>query len=334
MRSTNYASARRAEDDGLPHNDLGPELNAIFWLLTSLSLAFVGLRIYCKLSRGRRLWWDDYMLIASWVCVSASTTSVCVALDYGKHGYDMRPENLPKMPFVAVFAGFFSVLAATLSKTSFALTLLRLSERWMRVAIWFIIVTLNAIMGTAMLFMWIKCKPVARIWDKSVDGTCISEKKIIYLFQWSAGYSGAMDVVLALFPTVILWKWTMSKRDKFGVIIAMSMGIVAGIASFVKCAMLPNLAGDPSRSPDTVAVTIWGSAEGAITIMAASLPVLRALIRGNSGAGSATPARLYVNDERRLTAGRSSETLEMPQLSPFPKTMELRSISPLTFMKA
>lgn len=182
-------ASKKASTDHLPHDDLGPLLNTVFWTLTSLAFVFMTLRLYCKYLRGRRLWWDDYVLIASWIalCVSAATTTVCVALDYGKHSYDMRPENLPKMPFIAVFAGFFSVLAASWSKTSFALTLLRLSERWMRIMIWFIIITLNAIMGTAMLFMWVKCRPFAKIWDDSIRGTCISPAKIVILYQWSAG---------------------------------------------------------------------------------------------------------------------------------------------------
>ena len=160
--------------------------------------------------------------------VSASTTSVCVALDYGKNSYDMRPENLPKMPFVAVFAGFFSVLAAAWSKTSFALTLLRLSQGWMKAVIWFLIVTLNAIMGTAMLFMWIKCHPFARVWDERLDGWCIDPKKIILLYQCSAGYSGAVDVILAFFPWIFLanMKTALNKRERFGVGVAMSMGVV------------------------------------------------------------------------------------------------------------
>lgn len=177
--------------DDLPHNDLGPVLNAVFWTLTAVAFVFLVLRLFCKYIRGRYLWWDDYVLIASWVAlaVSAATTSVCVALDYGKHSYDIDPNNLPKMPFVAVFAGFFSVLAAAWSKTSFALTLIRLSERWMKVMIWFIVITVNGILGTAMLFMWIKCRPIGKIWDETLDGRCIPPETIITLFQWSAGKS-------------------------------------------------------------------------------------------------------------------------------------------------
>lgn len=35
-----------------------------------------------------------------------------------------------------------------------------------------------------------------------------------------------MDVVLALCPWVMLWKLSMTKREKFGVAICMSMGVV------------------------------------------------------------------------------------------------------------
>jgi hypothetical protein len=40
-------------------------------------------------------------------------------------------------------------------------------------------------------------------------------------------YSGCMDFILALFPWVILWKLQMKKREKFGILIAMSMGVLS-----------------------------------------------------------------------------------------------------------
>ncbi len=61
------------------HEDLGPQLNLVFWLLTSLSLVFLGLRLYCKIYRGRNLWWDDHFLIASWV--GSPRTKTCLDWD-------------------------------------------------------------------------------------------------------------------------------------------------------------------------------------------------------------------------------------------------------------
>jgi len=48
----------------------GPQLNATVWSLTALSLGFLVLRLYSKLWRRRKLWWDDYVLVAGWVSVS------------------------------------------------------------------------------------------------------------------------------------------------------------------------------------------------------------------------------------------------------------------------
>lgn len=173
------------------------------------------------------------------------------------------------------------------------------------------------------------------------------------------GWSGCSDVVLALLPWNILFhmRKTLDVKERLGIAIAMSMGLVyemiplvqhpiaakqliqcvvysAGVASFVKLAMLPKLTGDPSTqinlysssslffspspfplrpsaSPaplrrsdmsllaDTVAVTIWGSAEGALTIIAASIPVLRALIRGMKGHST---VRFDTENEQRLNS--------------------------------
>lgn len=46
---------------------LGPQMIAVVWVLVALSGIFLGLRIYCKFLKSRGLWWDDYLLIASWV---------------------------------------------------------------------------------------------------------------------------------------------------------------------------------------------------------------------------------------------------------------------------
>jgi hypothetical protein len=61
----------------LPHDDKGPHLIATTWVLVGLATLFLALRVYCKAFRGSRLWWDDYVLIASWVCVSTTSQSPC-----------------------------------------------------------------------------------------------------------------------------------------------------------------------------------------------------------------------------------------------------------------
>lgn len=51
----------------LPHDDLGPTMVGSTWALVSVALVFISLRVYCKITRHKALWWDDNFLIASWV---------------------------------------------------------------------------------------------------------------------------------------------------------------------------------------------------------------------------------------------------------------------------
>ncbi len=58
-----------------------------------------------------------------------------------------------------------------------------------------------------------------------------------------------------------------------------------------------------------MAVTIWGGAEGSITIIAASIPVLRALVSDVKGSRNrSSGAKFDTIDERRLNT-TSLETL-------------------------
>jgi predicted membrane-bound dolichyl-phosphate-mannose-protein mannosyltransferase len=51
----------------LPHDNAGPKLTALIWTMNAAAAVFIALRMYCKTSRGKHLWWDDYILLASWV---------------------------------------------------------------------------------------------------------------------------------------------------------------------------------------------------------------------------------------------------------------------------
>jgi len=65
-----------------------------------------------------------------------------------------------------------SILAAVLSKTSFAVTLLRFMEGHMRMLLWAIIVSMNIAMDLNAIFGWVNCMPVQKGWLPDVPGVC------------------------------------------------------------------------------------------------------------------------------------------------------------------
>ena len=66
--SVTTTTTSSSPEDNHPHDDLITTFNAVIWVLAGLSGFFFFLRVYCKITRQRGLWWDDYVMGASWVC--------------------------------------------------------------------------------------------------------------------------------------------------------------------------------------------------------------------------------------------------------------------------
>ncbi len=172
-----------ADYQNLCPNSRGIYINASIWVLQALATVFLGLRVYCKMLRHRGLWYDDYFLIAAWalLAVSAASTTANVALGFGRHFADFNPANLERYAIISLLSGFFSILSAVCSKTSFAITLLRLTEGRMRHLIWGIIVSMNLLMPLSALFLFVACDPPAKTWKPYLPGKCWPEKvSVIY----------------------------------------------------------------------------------------------------------------------------------------------------------
>jgi len=307
---------------------------ATVWPLLVAATGFLGLRLYCKLSIRRTLWWDDWVLILAWICLVGQNiiTTETIKYGYGRHIYDIPFENLTqKLPLLANIGATFSILAAVWSKTSFAITLLRITQGWLWVAVWCIIVTMNVAMGLSALFVWIQCTPVEKSWNPLLEGTCFSRDTIIDFLVFSAAYSAAMDIILALLPWKVVLPLNMKTKEKIGVLVAMSMGLVAATTAIIKIVQIPRMkSGDICEWPDAskkggsiltcaddgVVLVVWGTAESAVTIMAASVPVLRSLLAGNKNKYKAPtpspkgPKKMRFNPESFTMQSQSTVVIE------------------------
>ncbi|KAH8890035.1 hypothetical protein GQ53DRAFT_651221 [Thozetella sp. PMI_491] len=261
------------------HNSNGDRLNALTWTLTGLACVFLGMRVFCKLVRQTSLWWDDYLLIASGFTLVASSVmlTIAVELGYGLPFRLVRPKNLSPMAFCNYASGFMLLLAAIWSKTSFGVTLLRISDGWVKRLVWFCIITMNLVMGASAMFQWIQCWPTEKLWKPQIDGTCWPSRILITYNTFASAYSGSMDIVLALLPWKIVWEASIQRKEKIGLLIAMSMGVFAGAMSFLKIFTVSSVGSGNIDS--LVEATIFGTAEPAVTIMAVSVPVLRAILK-------------------------------------------------------
>lgn len=91
----------------------------------------------------------------------------------GRHVFAIEdPELVPPALKLVYISYVIIIIGCVLSKTSFALTLLRVVTRtWMKMLIWFIIVSMNAIMWLCAISYLAQCKPAAALWNVKLMAT-------------------------------------------------------------------------------------------------------------------------------------------------------------------
>ncbi|KZM28288.1 uncharacterized protein EKO05_0002740 [Ascochyta rabiei] len=263
---------------GVPDN--GPLIVGVTWWLTFLCGGFLALRIYAKLSRRQGLWWDDHILIASWflLLIEAILTQMGQLLGFGRRIKDIDPDNIMTIILWTSIGASISCFASTLSKISFGATLLRLTSGPLRWFVWFCTATLFLFMLPSAFIIWVQCTPVEKTWDSTVEGKCWDPTITVNYGIFNAAWCATADIALALVPWKLVWGLQLRLREKIGVGIAMSMGILAGVCAIAKGVYLIQLRqGDFSYNGKDV--TIWTAVETAVAIIGASIPVLRVFFR-------------------------------------------------------
>ncbi len=149
-----------------------------------------------------------------------------VNLGFGKFPCDIDPRNFGTIGLMGNICTTYGVVGEVWSKTSFAITLLRITGGKTKAFVWFTIVSMNIAMGLLAIFTWVQCDPVSKTWDHTVPGTCWSSAVTNGYGVFSGVYSGVMDITLALLPWKIVWNLQMRKQEKLGVAIGMSMGLL------------------------------------------------------------------------------------------------------------
>jgi hypothetical protein len=104
------------------------------------------------------------------------TTALVAEFKLGRHSWDLEIDNLSK--FILIISSRATVTLTSLgwTKTAFAVTLLRLTERGTKRFVWFVIVSINITTFVSALVPWIQCAPLQTAWDPAVPGSCWAPK--------------------------------------------------------------------------------------------------------------------------------------------------------------
>ncbi|KAJ2896717.1 hypothetical protein MKZ38_005287 [Zalerion maritima] len=90
--------------------------------------------------------------------------------------------------------------------------------------------------------------------------------------------AGFFDLGFSLIPWLIVKDLQMKRKEKLGMGIAMSLGVFAAVTAAIKCMWLPVLKHN-DFSYVLPNLQMWAGVESGVTIIAASIPMLRVYFR-------------------------------------------------------
>ncbi|VUC20987.1 unnamed protein product [Clonostachys rosea] len=272
----------RAEDEPI-HGFVSPykELNAGLWSLFLGATGFLGLRIWVKCGyRSYRLWYDDWILVGCWFLLLANNALIVYQFDNGYVLEDSTQKWDDRMHILINISSCGTLIGQALTKTAFAVTLLRMANRYQNWFLWFCIVTMNAWMITKVIVQWAKVcgKPSYDNWYR-LD-FCVGSKFRDDFKEGGNIYNIVMDFIFACFPWLIVRKLEMRRVEKIGLCLTMSLGIIVAVVSAIRVGWK-----DEGNDRDEYYMfrnglsQVWYSSEITGTIIVQCIPVLRPILQ-------------------------------------------------------
>ena len=289
---------------------------AFTWILLSIGILTVSLRIYVRSGANRKIGWDDYAAVASLVSLP-SVSAFCVHLYHrtnstqestrmvahasphlgrrnssrrfftksitsgmGRHVSCLPPQSVIAMLEFSAISEGSNVFGIGVVKISVCLGLLRVVERARRditLFLWSLLVFVAVThLALAMLF-FLHCRPLAALWNPEVHGSCLSTHTTIL-----AGYVGfAVDVVTDLvcagIPVLVIHRLQMSFRTKIALCVLMGLAVFTAGCAVAKANTMRDVFADDYTFGFTKPATS-AAVEQFLGIIIASVPALRPLL--------------------------------------------------------
>ncbi|KAJ5587181.1 uncharacterized protein N7459_002946 [Penicillium hispanicum] len=264
----------------------GPTMMAVMWTMTSLALALVAARLCVRVRLLRNFGLDDWLIGLSMIfgLVFVATATVSVAYGYGQHQSDLSPEAAEKALLWNVISFIFGIVSFALPKLAVAALLHRIMNPTFlqRTIMWGLVSMVSVIAIVNILIYITSCSPPQALWKPTMvangTGTCRSVWVLIDFATFNGAFSAFVDLYLAIYPGVILFRLQMSIRKKIALTAALGLGSAAAACAMVKCAQLKGLTDVADSTYGAVSLVIWTNVEADVVVMAACIPTLQPIL--------------------------------------------------------
>ncbi|KAK0624997.1 hypothetical protein B0T17DRAFT_466531, partial [Bombardia bombarda] len=252
-----------------------------------LGLALLAARIYTRARIVRKMGWDDWTMIVATILAVVASAIVTMEVHYGvgKHAAYIPPPDLIKAVKWIWLSAPFSTMSACFGKISIALLIMRINgnrNKPYTIFLWVLIVLLFIINLLLSIITFAQCTPVYWLWEQlnpisamqgGGGGSCWDPNIQKNYGYFQGAFSALSDLILALFPILIIKNLKLDLKVKIGLCAVMGLGIIATVAACIKTVALQNLA-TPDFTYNAIELVYWFMTENWAIVIAACIPTL------------------------------------------------------------
>ncbi|KAI0019181.1 hypothetical protein F4780DRAFT_748020 [Xylariomycetidae sp. FL0641] len=231
-----------------------------------LATAFASLRLYAKAFIVRSVAVEDVFGLIAFGMLIGLAWSIFLPVHLG--GSYVHQWNITVRVFLPVlYPFFFSPLFYALGMLFAKTAVLR---EWLRVFLvrgqrnaffWicWVVMIINAALYTATIFLvGLSCRPIRKFWEPWTAGDCLNHRKVDFS---TACVNLALDVAILLAPQLVIWKLNMTIKNKVGVSLVFSLGLLTIAAATARVVTGRALVYTVDRTYDATPPTLCAMAE-------------------------------------------------------------------------
>ncbi|PKX95945.1 putative integral membrane protein (Pth11) [Aspergillus novofumigatus IBT 16806] len=290
-----------------PHSQV-PRVIAICLVFPIVAFLAVLLRLYVRIHTKRAGWVDDYAALSSSILAIAYGA---IAIVQSRWGLGLNAKYFPKenvVPFsrVQYAGGPVYTLALLGFKVSLLASYLRIGGfvKAYRIVIIAVIVACVCNQLAFTFVLCFACRPIARQWDMSIQGSCIDTVASYYAL---AGTSLAFDCIIIALPLPVLITLRLQRRQKAALVAVFALGFFVTIIQIIRIFTIKDL----KTYTDSQPIVLWSLIEISLGVIISCIPTYGPLFHSLS-LTSSTHRRRHANGYRSQSYRLTSPSTRPP----------------------
>ncbi|KGO39830.1 hypothetical protein PEX1_010020 [Penicillium expansum] len=222
---------------------------AVMWSMTTLAMLLVIARLCVRQRMLRNFGFDDWLIGASMIfgLIFVATATVSVTYGYGQHKTNLESRSAELALMWNMISFIFGIISFAIPKLAVAALLHRILNPNLvqRLIVWGL-VSLVAIIALVNILIYVTmCNPPQALWKSSMilngEATCRDIWILINYATFNGAFSAFVDLFLAIYPGIVLFKLQMSLCKKIALTAALGLGAIVEANVVVIAACIPTL---------------------------------------------------------------------------------------------